>query len=297
LPKRLRELLFRLFQCLFRSLALGDVLHNSGDSIDARWTLDGKVRREYVPLSHLGVLVVHLVADDFALKTLVQLWLENRPKVFFIDYFADEAAYDLFFLHAPKVEEGAIGDHVAVIPVHHRDHFLQAFYDSLVFPQPFLSLSAFGDVLDYGHVPIRTVTLRPHRHNCNLGPAERAIRTEEPFFHSVVPHLSIGELPQLLDVLHEIVGVRDALEIAAQQVLFRPPDDFAAFRIDSQEPPGPSFNPADANRGAVMNGAIAVFAGLEQCLGPFALGEVVDDGHNIIPLQLDPSHADFHGES
>src|SRR5580704_6621678 len=160
----------------------------------------------------------------------------------------------------------------------------------------FLSKPALRDVLNDSHVPNRAVTLVPHRHHGRVDPPHRSIPTNIPLLHFVVPHLAIGELPQLLAVLHQVVGVRDALEIAPQQILFRPPRDLAVSRIDSQEPAGLSFHPADANRGTVMHGAITVLADLKPCLRLLALAEVAGDGNNVIPLKLDPSHTDFHRE-
>jgi len=49
-----------------------------------------------------------------------------------------------------------------------------------------------------------------------------------------MPELPFREPPQLVEIHRQVVGVCDALEIAAQQVLFRPSENFAVFRIDHE---------------------------------------------------------------
>src|SRR5450631_4755731 len=53
----------------------------------------------------------------------------------------------LFGSHAAEVQEGMIGDHIAVVAVHHQDHLLQSYYHPRVLPQLCLGLLAFGHVL------------------------------------------------------------------------------------------------------------------------------------------------------
>ena len=83
--------------------------------------------------------------------------------------------------------------------------------------------------------------------------------------------------------------MRDALERAPQQILFRAPDDFTVLRIHPKEPARLAINPADANRGAFMESSIAALTGLKFLFSPFAFGQVVGDGNNVFPVQFAPA--------
>ena len=115
----------------------------------ARYRLDPRWERydtDKSLVTQIREVVSHFVSHNLAPEAFIHLFFDVGCKNVAAHHFVREVPNDLFGRHAAKVQERAIGDHVAVLPVHHQDHLLQAFHDSLVFPQAFLRLLAFGDV-------------------------------------------------------------------------------------------------------------------------------------------------------
>src|ERR1700686_2849476 len=88
-------------------------------------------------------------------------------------------SYDLCTLQLPVIQECAIGDHVAVFPVHHQDHFFQAFDDSLVFPKGCLRPLALGDVPTDAEISNLPSCIVEYCFAGDLHPANLAARTND----------------------------------------------------------------------------------------------------------------------
>src|ERR1700733_6782609 len=86
---------------------------------------------------------------------------------------------DLCPFQLPVVQKRTIGDHISVFSVHYQDHLVQAFDDSLVFPQGCLRLLALRDVPTYAEISNVSSCSVDYRFAGDFHPANLAARAND----------------------------------------------------------------------------------------------------------------------
>src|ERR1035438_6035008 len=117
------ESLLASLQCLFRPLALRDVLQHTRNSVNPTRPIDRKVRDKEIPLAALRVLVLHFELDDFALEALIQFFLQGCLKNSRVQYFLDRSVDHLLSRDPSMTQIGAIRDYAAVVAIYFATFF------------------------------------------------------------------------------------------------------------------------------------------------------------------------------
>ena len=124
------------FQRAFRLIAISDVLQDTGDSVDALWTIDWKVGDGKLSLTQRWVDIAHFVLDNLATEAFIQLFLDDGLKNIGTQHFFDGSSDQIFWFHPAIAEKSTIGDHVTIVAVNYGDHLFQAIDRLLEFVQP-----------------------------------------------------------------------------------------------------------------------------------------------------------------
>ena len=147
---------------IFGALAVGDVVQDTGDTVDAARSVDGKVGDEHVPETQAGIGKTHFVLDDFAREGLIQLFLDDGFKDVIIEKVGNGAPQDMLFGQVAVLKVGSIGEGYAIIAVDDEDEFCQAFDDAFVFALALFGAITVGDVgwQRYDDAPLGVTTWR-----------------------------------------------------------------------------------------------------------------------------------------
>ena len=140
------ETLFAFFEQRRCAFVLGDISNDDRDPVDSCRTLHGQTGNREISFTTSRIGIVRLVIDDLAAEGLVQIF----PGRLFIDVnvqeFRDMASNYLFPCQFPAAQERLVCEHVAMIAVHHNNHFVECFQHSFVFLEPVIAHLALGDV-------------------------------------------------------------------------------------------------------------------------------------------------------
>src|SRR5215216_2473772 len=170
------------------------------------------------------------------------------------------------------VVDGTVGledrDDIGAV-LYQRAEALLALYDT------FLDLLALGYVLDLADEVEGLVLLVVHYRDAEERPHYVPIFVEVPFLRLVSPDHSDQELPEVLQIDLQIIGMGCLLEGLPQQLPFRVAEYLAQRPVHPQEAPVGSHQRHPC--GCTFEGTPEALLTLsERTLGPLALGDVAD---------------------
>ena len=122
----------------------------------------------------------------------------------------------------------------------------------------------------------------PKRGHSNAYPDDRAVRAEETFLHCESPCITVDHPVPLIEIICEIIGMRDGHEVRGQQFRLGAPKDFKVLTVHFNEPARAGFQHGHTHSRLFKDGAITKFRFAQCNLSFFLWSNVLDDGHNAV---------------